>query len=52
MMFPKEVLNWPVVTGCERISPGCNSCPSFWEYFDEGKDYSPVIHKDILEEPY
>ena len=51
MMFPKEVLNWPVVTGCERISPGCNSCPSFWEYFDEGKDYSPVIHKDILEEP-
>ena len=51
MMFPKEVLNWPVVTGCERISPGCNSCPSFWEYFDEGKDYSQVIHKDILEEP-
>ena len=51
MMFPKEVLNWSVVTGCERISPGCNSCPSFWEYFDEGKDYSPVIHEDIIEEP-
>jgi protein gp37 len=51
MKFPKEVLNWAVVTGCERISPGCNSCPSFWEYFDEGKDYSPVIHEDILDEP-
>jgi protein gp37 len=51
MMFPKEVLNWPVVTGCERISPGCNSCPSFWEYFDEGKDYSPVLHEPILNEP-
>jgi len=51
MMFPKEILNWPVVTGCQRISEGCNSCPSYWEYFNEGKDYSPTIHSKNLDEP-
>lgn len=51
MMNPEEVLNWPVVTGCERLSPGCNSCPSYWEYLSEGKDYSPVIHEATLQIP-
>ena len=51
MMFPKEILNWPVVTGCYRISTGCNSCPSYWEYFEEGKDYTPVVHEDVLQDP-
>ena len=51
MMTPKEVLNWAVTTGCYRLSPGCNSCPSYWEHFDKGKDYTPVIHEDILDEP-
>ena len=51
MMTPKEVLNWAVTTGCYRLSPGCNSCPSYWEHFSAEKDYTPVIHEDILNEP-
>jgi len=51
MMFPKDILNWPIVTGCQRISEGCNSCPSYWEYFNEEKDYSPKIHPEILDDP-
>ena len=51
MMTPKEVLNWAVTTGCYRLSPGCNSCPSYWEHFSAEKDYTPVIHEDILDEP-
>ena len=47
----KGILNWPVVTGCERLSPGCNSCPSFWEYFDQRRDYKPVIHESALQMP-
>ena len=51
MMTPKEVLNWAVTTGCYRLSPGCNSCPSYWEHFDKGKDYTPVVHEELLDEP-
>ncbi len=47
----KEVINWPVVTGCFRLSEGCNSCPSYWEYKEEGKDYHPTEHPEILLEP-
>ena len=51
MMTPNKVLNWAVTTGCYRLSSGCNSCPSYWEYFSEKKDYKPVIHEEILDEP-
>ena len=51
MMTPKDVLNWPVVTGCYRLSIGCNSCPSYWEYQEKGKSYNPVTHEEVLEEP-
>lgn len=46
-----EVINWPIVTGCFRISEGCYSCPSFWEYTSEGKDYAPVCHPEQLDAP-
>ena len=46
-----ELINWPVVTGCSRISEGCYSCPSYWEYIQENKDYSPVYHDDELRVP-
>lgn len=36
-----EIVNWPIVTGCSRITEGCNSCPSYWEYKEKGLDYSP-----------
>ena len=47
-----ESVNWPVVTGCYRISEGCNSCPSYWEYMEEGKDYTPVHNVDALVLPF
>ncbi len=46
-----EVVNWPVVTGCFRISEGCYSCPSFWEHTLKDKDYSPHCHWDQLSIP-
>jgi protein gp37 len=39
---------WGIVTGCERLSPGCANCPSYWEYKDKGLDYHPVFHADRL----
>ena len=42
---------WPIVTGCERLSPGCKNCPTYWNYKDEGKDYHPVFHKTLLQDP-
>ncbi len=42
-----EIVNWPIVTGCSRITEGCNSCPSYWEYKEKGWDYSP--REDIRE---
>ena len=44
--------NLEVVTGCLRISPGCDSCPSYHTYKKEGRDYSPVFHHEVLKEPY
>lgn len=43
--------NWEIVTGCERLTPGCDSCPSYWEYKEKGLDYSPVFNGDLLLEP-
>jgi protein gp37 len=46
-----QISNWPVVTGCHRVSEGCNSCPSYWEYEAEGKSYEPVEHPTVLDTP-
>ena len=43
--------NWEIVTGCERLTPGCDSCPSYWEYKEKGLDYSPVFNENLLGEP-
>tara|TARA_R110000803_G_scaffold210734_1_gene283528 strand:+ start:37641 stop:38294 length:654 start_codon:yes stop_codon:yes gene_type:complete len=51
MNSPQDVLNWAVVTGCFRLSPGCNSCPSYWEHFEKDNDYSPTVHAELLHEP-
>ena len=34
--------NWMIVSGCERLSPGCDNCPSYWEYKKQGLDYHPM----------
>ena len=38
--------NWEIVTGCERLTPGCDSCPSYWHYEANGLDYTcnPQMH--------
>jgi protein gp37 len=51
MKIPGEVLNWPVVKGCYRLSEGCNSCPSYWEYKEKGESYAPNINEPALEDP-
>ena len=46
-----KTIPWNVVTGCERLTPGCDNCPTYWEYKSKGKDYSPVMHPNTLSEP-
>jgi protein gp37 len=46
-----HINNWEVITGCDRLSEGCNSCPSYWEHKEKGKDYSVVEHPELLDEP-
>jgi len=45
------MLEWPVVTGCERLSPGCENCPSYWEYAKMGWDYHPTPRPESLYHP-
>ena len=46
-----NVKNWPVVTGCERLSPGCDNCPTYWEYEEKGWDYHPKSHMEAINAP-
>ena len=43
--------NWEIVTGCERLTEGCDSCPSYWYYKDNDLDYSVVPHMNLLTIP-
>ena len=43
--------NWMIVSGCERITPGCDNCPSYWEYHEQGLDYHPIEHQGRLLDP-
>ena len=43
------MLAWPIVTGCERLSPGCSNCPSYWEYVKMGWDYHPIPRPEYLD---
>jgi len=44
--------NWYIVTGCERLSPGCDNCPTYWDYYHRGLDYHPIFHKERIMHPY
>lgn len=46
-----RVKNWDIVTGCERLTEGCDSCPSYWEYLRDGRDYSATFHPGKLSDP-
>ena len=43
--------NWEIVTGCERLTPGCDSCPSYWHYEANGLDYACTPQMHNLEIP-
>jgi protein gp37 len=32
--------NWEIVKGCERLTSGCDSCPSYWDSQENGWDYT------------
>jgi len=42
---------WNIVTGCERLTPGCDNCPSYWDAKINGWDYHPIFHEDRLSIP-
>ncbi len=46
-----RVKNWDVVTGCERLTPGCDSCPSFWEYKQKDWDFNAKFHSEKVKDP-
>ncbi len=47
-----DIKNWPVTTGCStEISRGCYSCPSYWEYLEQGWDYSLKMDSSVLDMP-
>ncbi len=43
--------NWEIVTGCERLTPGCDSCPSYWHYLENGMDYTVKTQMQNLAVP-
>ena len=47
----KSPVAWPVVTGCERLTSGCDNCPTYWEYKKNGWNYHPKIHYGELKVP-
>jgi len=46
-----KIVPWEVVIGCERISLGCDNCPTYWEFKKEGWDYHPAAQLINLREP-
>jgi len=46
-----KLIEWKVVTGCERITPGCDNCPTYWEAEKNGWDYSPATQPAFLNDP-
>ena len=39
---------WNIVSGCERLTPGCDNCPTYWDYKSKGLDYHPKEHPERL----
>ena len=45
------VKEWNISTGCERLSPGCDNCPTYWDSQSNGWDYHPTFNPEYLESP-
>ena len=46
-----NIEEWNIITGCERLTPGCDNCPTYWEYKKKGWDYTPIFHSEALRIP-
>jgi len=46
-----KAIAWNIVTGCERLSPGCDNCPTYWESQKLKTDYHPKTHDARILEP-
>ena len=45
------VAEWNITTGCERLTPGCDNCPTYWDAKDRGIDYHPNFNAEQLSIP-
>ena len=45
------MIPWSIVTGCERLTSGCDNCPTYWQYQAENRDYHPQFNSNRLDEP-
>jgi len=43
--------NWEIIKGCERLTEGCDSCPSYWYYKKGGLDYTATPYLGNLSVP-
>ena len=43
-----EVTEWNITTGCERLTPGCDNCPTYWDAKERGLDYHPRFYPKRL----
>ena len=46
-----KVARWNITTGCERLTPGCDNCPTYWDAKERGLDYHPTFNADLLGVP-
>jgi len=59
-MVNLKAVNWPIVVGCEQLTEGCDSCPSFKNAVEHKgipghifeKGYQPYILEDQFSAPY
>jgi len=47
-----NIVPWEITTGCERLTEGCDNCPTYWEAEANGWDYHPKFHSSRLRDPY
>ena len=40
-----NAIPWKIIEGCERLSPGCDNCPTYWESQKSGADYHPKTYQ-------
>tara|TARA_R110000787_G_scaffold26797_4_gene74742 strand:- start:69 stop:689 length:621 start_codon:yes stop_codon:yes gene_type:complete len=46
-----HTIEWKITTGCERLSPGCDNCPTYWQAKKENKEYEAKFNPSVLIAP-